>query len=96
MENNQNKNYSQDSSDLQNKVQNTNYKNSGSVHNAVQHERNNLEADSRANNKDWDTNPLYNPDDDFEEDSDMDDADLDDNDLNDIDPDDDDENDLER
>jgi hypothetical protein len=93
MENNQNKSYSQDSSDLQNKAQNTDYKNSGSNHNPVQHERNNLESDSRANNnKDWDTNPLYNPDDDFEEDSDMDDADLDD-----IDPeDDDDENDLEK
>lgn len=48
------------------------------------------------NNKDWDTNPLYNPDDDFEEDSDMDDADLDGTELNNIIPDDDDENDLER
>jgi hypothetical protein len=92
MENNQNKNYSQDSSNLPN-PQNTDYKKSGGSQKSVQHERNNLESDSRANNnKDWDTNPLYNPDDDFEEDSDMDDADLDD-----IDPeDDDDENDLEK
>ena len=87
MENNQNKNYSQESSNLQNKNQNTDYKNSGPGHDPVQHERNNLESDSRENNnRDWDTNPLYNPDDDFEEDSDMDDADLDDAELNDIDP----------
>ncbi|MEO8237650.1 MAG: hypothetical protein ABI576_06035 [Flavobacterium sp.] len=53
----------------------------------------NLAADSRENSNS-DNNPLYNPDDDFEEDSDMDDADLDDTELNDLDTDDE-RNDLE-
>ncbi len=61
--------------------------NFGPNENLLQHDdRNNLDPDRRANNnagsEDYEdeSNPLYNPDKDFEEDSDMDDAFLDEDD----------------